>query len=84
MSGLNPEAIVARAIALGGDRRLRFAFAAGAFAVLTVLLAMTAHAKMFTGFSAYDDEGYMLTALKSYVNHGHLYDQVFTQYGPFY
>ncbi|HVV89967.1 MAG TPA: hypothetical protein VHB53_05690 [Solirubrobacterales bacterium] len=81
---MNPEAIVARATALAGDRRLRFAFAAVAFAVITVLLAMTAHAKMFTGFSAYDDEGYMLTALKSYVNHGHLYDHVFTQYGPFY
>jgi hypothetical protein len=81
---LNPEAIVARATALAGDRRLRFAFAAVAFAVVTVLLAMIAHPKMFTGFVAYDDEGYMLTALKSYVNHGHLYDHVFTQYGPFY
>jgi hypothetical protein len=84
VSGLSPETIVARAIALAGDRRLRLAFAVVAFAVLTVLLAMIAHAKMFTGFAVYDDEGYMLTALKAYVNHGHLYDQVFTQYGPFY
>jgi len=83
---LNPalEAIAARAIALAEDRRLRFAFAAVGFAAITVLLAMIAHPKMFTGFAPYDDEGYMLTALKSYVNHGHLYDDVFTQYGPFY
>jgi hypothetical protein len=84
VSALNPEAIVARATALAGDRRLRFAFAVVGFTVITVLLAMAAHPKMFTGFVDYDDEGYMLTALKSYVNHGHLYDHVFTQYGPFY
>lgn len=84
VGALNLEALAARAAALSGDRRLRFAVAALGFVVVTVLLAMTAHAKMFTGFSAYDDEGYMLTALKSFVNHGHLYDDVFTQYGPFY
>jgi hypothetical protein len=84
VSALNLEALAARVAALSGDRRLRFAAALIGFVVLTVLLAMTAHAKMFTGFSAYDDEGYMLTALKSFVNHGHLYDDVFTQYGPFF
>lgn len=48
---------------------------------MTVLIA---HPQMFTGFHAYDDEGYMLIALKSFLRHGHLYDDVFTQYGPFY
>lgn len=45
---------------------------------------LIAHPRMFTGFHAYDDEGYMLIALKSFLRHGHLYDDVFTQYGPFY
>ncbi|MBS1861364.1 MAG: hypothetical protein JSS68_06585 [Actinobacteria bacterium] len=81
---MNLEALAARAAALGGDRRLRLVVALLGFAVITAATALIAHPKMFTGFSAYDDEGYMLTALKSFVNGGHLYDQVFTQYGPFY
>jgi hypothetical protein len=81
---LNLEALVDRATALGGDRRLRLIFALLGFAVITVATVLIAHPKMFTGFSAYDDEGYMLTAVKSFVHGGHLYDQVFTQYGPFY
>jgi hypothetical protein len=64
--------------------RTRIAVGAVAFAVLTLLTYLIAHPRMFTGFMGYDDEGYMLTALKGYVNHGHLYDDVFTQYGPFY
>lgn len=55
-----------------------------AFAVLTFVTYLIAHPRMFTGFMSYDDEGYMLTALKGFINHGHLYDEVFTQYGPFY
>jgi hypothetical protein len=81
---LNLEALAARAAALGGDRRLRLIVALLGFAVVTAATALIAHPKMFTGFNAYDDEGYMLTALKSFVNGSHLYDQVFTQYGPFY
>ena len=84
MRALNLEALAARAAALGGDRRLRFAFALLGFVAVTVLTALIAHPKMFFGFSAYDDEGYMLTALKTFANHGHLYDHDFTQYGPFY
>jgi len=55
-----------------------------AFAAVTVVTCLIAHPQMFTGFRGYDDEGYMLTAIKGFVNHGHLYDDVFTQYGPFY
>ncbi len=84
MSALNLDALVARATALSGDRRLRIAIALIGFTVATVITALIAHPKMFTGFSNYDDEGYMLTALKGFVNHGELYDRVFTQYGPFY
>lgn len=62
----------------------RIAVGALCFLAVTVVTALIAHPRMFTGFASYDDEGYMLTALKGFVNHGHLYNRVFTQYGPFY
>lgn len=84
MNGLDVDALAARLQAFAGDRRVRIVVGVLAFALLTTILALIAHPKMFFGFQPYDDEGYMLTALKSFVNHGHLYDKVFTQYGPFY
>jgi hypothetical protein len=84
MSGFDLDALLARVQSIASDRRVRLVVGIAAFAVLTTLLALIAHPKMFFGFHNYDDEGYMLTALKSFVNHGHLYDKVFTQYGPFY
>jgi hypothetical protein len=81
---LNADALAARAAAFAGDRRVRVVVGVLAFALVTAITALIAHPKMFFGFQPYDDEGYMLTALKSFVNHGHLYDKVFTQYGPFY
>ncbi|HEU5062370.1 MAG TPA: hypothetical protein VFT79_04335 [Solirubrobacterales bacterium] len=66
------------------DPRWRLPIAALAFAAVTLVTCLIAHPRMFSGFMAYDDEGYMLTALKGFVNQGHLYDEVFTQYGPFY
>jgi hypothetical protein len=73
-----------QAARLWGLPRVRIAAAVIAFAALTLATCLIAHPRMFTGFANYDDEGYMLTALKGFVNHGHLYDDVFTQYGPFY
>ena len=64
--------------------RVRLALAVAAFAAVTLVTYLIAHPRMFTGFASYDDEGYMLIALKEFVRHGHLYDQVFSQYGPFY
>jgi hypothetical protein len=72
------------AFRLWREPRVRLPVAVLAFAAVTVVTALIAHPRMFTGFMAYDDEGYMLTALKGFVNHGHLYDDVFSQYGPFY
>jgi len=40
--------------------------AALAFAGLTVLTAVVARFFVFTGFSPYDDEGYMLVSLQSF------------------
>jgi hypothetical protein len=81
---MNLDAAAARAAALLRDRRLQTAVALIAFAAVTVVTVLIAHPTMFAAFHNYDDEGYMLTALKAFINHGHLYDKVFTQYGPFY
>jgi hypothetical protein len=63
---------------------VRVAVALLCFGVVTLVTVLIAHPRMYSGFANYDDEGYMLIALKSFLNHGHLYDDVFTQYGPFY
>lgn len=76
--------LAARVAALSGDRRLRIAVTLLGFAAVTVVTVLIAKPSMFNGFTSFDDEGYMLTALKSFVHGEHLYDQVFTQYGPFY
>ena len=65
-------------------RWVRLLAGALAFATVTVFTYLVAHPRMFTGFAVYDDEGYMLVALNSFIDHGSLYDDVFTQYGPFY
>ena len=60
------------------------ALGALAFTAVTVVTVLIAEPRMFSGFANYDDEGYMLIALRSFLEHGHLYDDVFSQYGPFY
>ncbi len=62
----------------------KLAAAALAFAAVTVVTYLAARPQMFFAFPPYDDEGYMLTVLHSFIAHGHLYDDVFSQYGPFY
>jgi hypothetical protein len=39
---------------------------------------------MFSLFQPYDDEGYLLLSLKGHLEGHALYDEVFSQYGPFY
>ena len=43
-----------------------------------------AYKQAFTGVADYDDEGYLLLSLLSYLKHGGLYTTTFAQYGPFY
>jgi hypothetical protein len=81
---VNAGALAVRAAALWDDRRLRVAVGVLGFAAVSLVTVLIAHPKMFSGFHSYDDEGYMLTALKGFVSHGELYDRVFSQYGPFY
>ncbi|MGE5336101.1 MAG: hypothetical protein ACM3JL_01630 [Nitrososphaerota archaeon] len=63
---------------------LKLPVALAAFAAITAVTVAIADLRMFTGFASYDDEGYMLIALKVFLHHGHLYNDVFSQYGPFY
>jgi hypothetical protein len=59
---------------------------AGALALALVLAGTafaTAHAA-FATFAGYDDEGYLLISLRSFMGGGRLYDDVYTQYGPVY
>ncbi|MDP3071283.1 MAG: hypothetical protein Q8N18_13415 [Opitutaceae bacterium] len=49
-----------------------------AAAALTVAAAMV----LFSTFMFYDDEGYVLHSLKDFAEHGGLYREVYTQYGP--
>ncbi|HEY1854974.1 MAG TPA: hypothetical protein VGG40_10335 [Solirubrobacterales bacterium] len=81
---MSADALAARAASLWSDRRLRLPIGFVGFAAVTLVTALIAHPTMFSGFRTYDDEGYMLTALKGFVGHGDLYDHVFSQYGPFY
>lgn len=55
-------------------------------AALTVAVGAISLAflQMFTSFQAYDDEGYLLVSLRSFLDGGNLYDDVYTQYGPAY
>lgn len=50
---------------------------------LAAVLACAGYWLLFTTFMIYDDEGYVLLSLKNFSRHGRLYDQVYTQYGPF-
>jgi hypothetical protein len=68
---------------LSRARGVRLGFGVLAFAAVTVVTCPIARYRIFTGFSNYDDEGYMLISLKSFLNHGWLYDGV-AGYGPFY
>ncbi len=52
-------------------------------AVLAVL-GISAGLLLWTTFMVHDDEGYVLYSLQAYATHGHLYDQVYSQYGPFF
>ena len=54
------------------------------FALLTAAAAYAGYLLMFTGFNAYDDEGFMLESLRSFAGGKSLYDQIGLQYGPFY
>jgi hypothetical protein len=54
-----------------------------AFATAAALLLIAAARVMFSAFMFYDDEGYVLLSLRNFAEHGGLYREVYSQYGPF-
>jgi hypothetical protein len=50
--------------------------------VVAACLAVAGWLLMSTTFMIYDDEGYVLLGLRDFSEHGRLYDEIFTQYGP--
>ena len=62
-------------------RRLRLAPLA--LILATAALTVAAGAMLFSSFMFYDDEGYVLLSLKNFAEHGQLYREVYSQYGPF-
>jgi hypothetical protein len=55
-----------------------------AFAAVTLVLIPIGYASMFTGFHAYDDEGYFLLNLRSYMAGEPLLNPSAPLYGPFF
>ncbi len=54
------------------------------FVFLTALAGIGAYYRMFTGFSAYDDEGTLMIPVKQYLAGVKLYDRNSLPYGPVY
>lgn len=65
------------------DRSSADRISSGALAVVAAGFVVTAAFVMFSAFMYYDDEGYVLLSLRNYAQHGGLYRDVYTQYGPF-
>jgi hypothetical protein len=63
-------------------RKLIF-FALG-IAALACATAYRGFLELFSVTTFYDDTGYMLSLIKGFNEHGHLYQATFSQYGPFY
>jgi hypothetical protein len=49
-----------------------------------LMAAVTVYFFSFTGFADWDDEGYVMIGLRSFLLGNALYDHVYSQYGPFY
>ncbi|MBS0664167.1 MAG: hypothetical protein JSR48_12955 [Verrucomicrobia bacterium] len=58
--------------------RLPFLILLAGAAALTVAAGLM----LFSTFMLYDDEGYVLLSLRNFAEHGRLYRDVYTQYGP--
>lgn len=58
--------------------------ATAAVAVTILAIAPIAYLAVMTGFSTYDDEGYFLSSLRGYDSGHALFNEIYSQYGPFY
>jgi hypothetical protein len=77
-----------REIDLIRDRRVpaRWRNAVGVVAGIatTTFCALVGYRHVFSGFAEFDDEGYMLVSLQGYLEGAELYDNLYSQYGPFF
>lgn len=64
---------------MSADRRRVFV---AAVIVLLALAAFAGYQQIFSTFADYDDEGYVMVSLASYMQGLPLYDDTYTQYGP--
>jgi hypothetical protein len=55
-----------------------------AFALATAVMVAAGYYVVFENIDPYDDEGYVVISLWSYLRGGRLYEDVFSQYGPFF
>jgi len=55
-----------------------------AFLLVGGVTAVLGYLQLMTTFAAYDDEGYMMVTIGEFLARGALYDQVYSQYGPFF
>lgn len=53
------------------------------FTLTAAGLTYAAGLVMFSAFMYYDDEGYVMISLRNFAEHGGLYREVYSQYGPF-
>jgi hypothetical protein len=68
----------------GAVRVLLWLIAAAAISAVVLIGAAYAYFRMFSQFAAYDDEGYVMQSVRSFLEGHALYDQVYSQYGPAY
>jgi len=66
------------------DHHKTSAFVATAWLILVAATLFAAYQQLFSTFSQYDDEGYVMVSLRSFCAGRPLYDETFTQYGPAY
>lgn len=66
---------------MAARRLLFFSLSTAAVACAT---AYRGFLELFSVTTPYDDTGYMLSLIKGFNEHGHLYKAIFSQYGPFY
>ena len=62
----------------------RFLFLFLSTAAVACATAYRGFLELFSVTKFYDDTGYMLSLIKGFNEHGHLYQLTFSQYGPFY
>jgi hypothetical protein len=52
--------------------------------ILFTSFSVAGYCRLFGRYSQYDDEGYLMISLRQYIQGFTLYDDVYSQYGPFY